>query len=178
MSTPAGWAHFYARQARADFDTYSWMSGPAHYERPECHRLLFLQMACEKLTKASLCQNRIDVKELHSSHAYTRKNLPRIVEAQLLAFGHKRHRIRAIMPHVKHLATEIELLAPAVKRDGQRLDNCEYPWEDLHGQLHSPLDAKFAVSQLVAEGTAGRIFLKAISAAIDGFGRTASSPAS
>lgn len=167
MSTRMGWARHYARQARADFDAFLQCGSSAENESPECHRLLFLQMACEKLTKASLCQNQTDPTHLQSSHVYTRKNLPRIVESQLLASGRKPNQIRNLMNHVRHIAMEIELLAPAVKRDGQRPDNCEYPWEDAHGHLHSPLDVSFAVTKLVAEATAGRTFLKAVSAAIN-----------
>ncbi|MGP0063486.1 MAG: hypothetical protein ACLQGP_07810 [Isosphaeraceae bacterium] len=44
------------------------------------------------------------------------------------------------MNHAHYLAREIEVLAPAVKRGGQRPDNCEYPWEDDAGTLHVPLD--------------------------------------
>lgn len=167
MSSAIEWSRLYARQARADFDTFDGLSFTTDFSSPECHRLLFLQMACEKLTKSSLCRNSSDPDDLQSSHAYTSKNLPLIVKAQFIAFGKKKGQIQSLMTHVKHLAREIELLAPAVNRDRMRPDNCEYPWKDPHGQLHSPLDGKFAVSQLLAEGTAGRIFLKALSAAID-----------
>jgi hypothetical protein len=54
MSDSQEWAKAFARQARADFETWDRLQGIA--ETPECHRLLFLQMACEKLTKAHLCK--------------------------------------------------------------------------------------------------------------------------
>ncbi|MBX3415490.1 MAG: hypothetical protein KF708_22595, partial [Pirellulales bacterium] len=167
MSSATEWSRCYARQARADFDTFVGLSIATELSTPECHRLLFLQMACEKLTKASLCGSRSDPKVLQTSHAYTRKNLPPIIQTQLITFGRKKSQIRSLMPHIRHLAHEIELLAPAVKRDGACPDNCEYPWEDAHGHLHSPLDEQFAAAHLIAKGATGRIFLKAVSAAID-----------
>ncbi len=54
MSDPEEWAKGFARQARADFETWDRLQGIP--ETPECHRLLFLQMACEKPTKAHLCK--------------------------------------------------------------------------------------------------------------------------
>jgi hypothetical protein len=55
--------------------------------------------------------------------------------------------MHGVMVHIRHLAKEIEVLNPAVRRDGQRLDNCEYPWEfgDL---VISPLDWGFNVAPL------------------------------
>ena len=49
MATSAEWATGYARQADADFKTFEAVQD---LSIPECHRLLFLQMACEKLVKA------------------------------------------------------------------------------------------------------------------------------
>jgi hypothetical protein len=57
--------------------------------------------------------------------------------------------------HSKHLAREIELLSPAVTDDGQRPDNCEYPWEDAGAQLHVPLDWTFAPSGLLTAPAVG-----------------------
>ena len=54
MASPAQWAEGYARQADADFTTWTLLQGNTSV--PECHRLLFLQMACEKLCKAHAVQ--------------------------------------------------------------------------------------------------------------------------
>jgi len=60
------------------------------------------------------------------------------------------------------------MLAPAVKRGGQRPDNCEYPWEDAGGELHVPLDWSFAPANLLV-APAGRTFLKLVRESIDRF---------
>jgi hypothetical protein len=70
-----------------------------------------------------------------------------------------------VLAHSEHLSREIEMLAPAVRRGGQRPDNCEYPWEDDKGKLHAPLDWSFAPSGLLL-APAGRTFLKLVREAI------------
>ncbi len=52
MATPAEWARGYARQAQADFRAWQALEVDEHVH--PCHRMLFLQMACEKLCKARL----------------------------------------------------------------------------------------------------------------------------
>jgi len=51
MATSAEWATGFARQADADFKTFGTVQD---LPIPACHRLLFLQMACEKLVKSHL----------------------------------------------------------------------------------------------------------------------------
>ncbi len=46
---------------------------------------------------------------------------------------------------MRKLAREIELLAPTVRDDGRRPDNCEYPWEDDEGQLRTPAEWPFGI---------------------------------
>jgi hypothetical protein len=53
MADHASWARGYARQAQADFQTFEKLQA---MPVPECHKLQFLQMACEKLVKAHLCE--------------------------------------------------------------------------------------------------------------------------
>lgn len=163
MSTPDEWARGYARQAAADLDTWDLLQEMECV--PDCHRLLFLQMACEKLTKGHLCESGADPRSLQSSHAYIAKNLHLIIRQQALDSGLKLKQAEWVVRHAKHLAYEIELLAPAVRRGGQRPDNCEYPWEDARGSLHVPLDWSFAPAEL-ATAPAGRTFLKLVRAAI------------
>jgi len=162
MTLPTQWVTAFARQAHADLETWARLKGDAHV--PECHRLLFLQMACEKLTKAHLCKSGADPKGIQTSHAYIAKNLP-VVVRQLLGLGFSVRNPNWVQTSSKLLSNEIELLAPAVRRGGQRPDNCEYPWEDVGGQLHSPLDWTFPTSRLLLSPN-GRTFLKLIRAAI------------
>lgn len=161
MSTPDEWAIGFARQARADFET--WVALQAIAPVPECHKLLFSQMACEKLVKAHLCRQGSDPSTIQSSHAYIAKNLPIILGRQI-AISKPSRPVR-VLKHAKHLAQEIETLAPAVRRGGKRLDNCEYPWEDEGGQLHVPIDWAFTPSNLLVE-PAGRTVLNLVRAAI------------
>ena len=162
MSAPSDWSKAYARQARADFEC--WQKLDADRAVAACHRLLLLQMACEKLTKAHLCTHGSDPRDLSRSHAYVAKNLPIIIR-QILATGYSVKNPQGLLKHTGHLAQEIEMLAPAIKRGGQRPDNCEYPWEDERGQIHSPLDWTFVPARLLMS-PAGRTFLKLIRIAI------------
>lgn len=166
MSKPDDWAKGYARQAGADFDTWNLLQG--HSDVPICHKLLFLQMACEKLTKAHLCKAGSDARQLQTSHAYIAKNLPIVIRQQLFQSGIRPQAQVWVLQHCKHLAQEIEMLAPAVKRGGQRPDNCEYPWEDGGGRLHVPLDWSFVPAKLLI-APAGRTFLKLTREAINRF---------
>jgi hypothetical protein len=163
MSTPSSWVTAYARQARADYAAWGAIQRDARF--PECHRLLFLQMACEKLCKAYLIDNGSDPYVVQTSHAYIAGPLPELLRKHLAASKQKLKQVPWVLEHARHLAREIEMLAPAVRRGGQRPDNCEYPWEDDTGVIRSPLDWTFPVSALL-ESPAGRTFLKLVQAAI------------
>jgi len=163
MATSAGWAKDFARQADADFQTFEKMQT---LDVPECHKLQFLQMACEKLVKAHLCGRGTDPATLQTSHGYVAKNLPLVLQQQAASVSLRGGKAKEALNHAHRLAREIELLAPAVKRGGQRLDNCEYPWEDDARILHVPLDWSFQASQLIVMPP-GRTILKLIRGAID-----------
>jgi hypothetical protein len=164
MATPADWAPGYARQARADLNTFDALQPPSV---PDCHKLLFLQMASEKLVKAHLCNSGSDPATLQGSHAYVEGTLPRVLHNELAFFNSKKKHAREVLKQAKHLAREIEVLAPAVRgRDGQRPDNCEYPWVDWQGKLHVPLDWSFSPTQLLLT-PAGVTFLKLVSSAVN-----------
>jgi hypothetical protein len=163
MATSTEWAKAFARQALADFTTWDALQSVSVV--PACHKLLFLQMACEKLTKAHLWHQGSDPQQIQNSHAYTAKNLPTIVKTTMIQLGSSAKTIREVLRHVKHLAQEIELLSPSVDRNDQRRDNCEYPWEEQDGSVLSPLDWSFQPSRLLME-PAGRTFLKIVRQAI------------
>ena len=162
MSRSAEWAAAFARQAGADLATWEKLQPVA--DVPECHKLQLLQMACEKLAKAHLCKAGSDPGVLQSSHAYISKNLPIIIRQQIEVSN--RRDAAWVVQLAGHLAREIEMLAPAVWRGGRRPDNCEYPWEDEGGVLHSPLDWTFTPSTLLTTA-AGRTFMKLIRDAIN-----------
>lgn len=164
MSTPGDWAKAYARQADADFNT--WEVLDARIAVPNCHRLLFLQMACEKLCKAYRIASGCHPEALQTSHAHITKNLPGIIKLEASFRRPDIKGMRDVLKAARHLAEEIEVLNPSVDRGGRRPDNCEYPWEDQRGKILSPLDWTFLPSHLLTARN-GPAFLKFVRLAID-----------
>jgi hypothetical protein len=164
MSRAEDWARGFARQAAVDFRT--WEVLRQIEEVPACHPLMFLQMACEKLTKAYLCGTGADLNQIQLSHAYVEKTLPMMIRLQSSLSGLKPSLSASVFHASKRISREIGLLSPAVRDGGRRPDNCEYPWEDLTGKVHVPLDWTFAASQLLYK-PAGRTFLKLVGEAIE-----------
>jgi hypothetical protein len=164
MATPAEWARGYARQAQADFRT--WQTLEENGEIPPCHRMLFLQMACEKLCKAKLIDAGTSPATLQTSHGYVANPLPLVIRAQLEFMGESLQARSGLLVFTRHLSSEIEVMNPAVDRNGQRPDNCEYPWEDAGQTLHSPLDWDFNPQRLLRDRF-GPSFVKVLQLAID-----------
>ena len=100
-----------------------------------------------------------------SNHAHL-SHYQKSLDQYALSLNFSNARAREILKQTRHLAQEVEILAPAVKRGGQRPDNCEYPWEDNAEQLHVPLDWTFPPSRLIVE-RGGPTVLKLIRGAID-----------
>jgi len=162
MPTHADWAGAYARQAKADFAAFQAVQP---IELPECHKLQFLQMACEKLVKSHLWAAGSVAQDIDTTHAVIAKHLHTVLKQCAVSLNFKGAQARTVLQHARRLAEEIDVLAPAVDRGGRRPDNCEYPWENGRGVLHSPLDWRFVPSQLLLV-PAGRGFLKLLAAAI------------
>src|SRR5262249_33040613 len=102
---------------------------------------------------------------LQTSHGYIAGPLPVIIRQQIIHMRRNLSGMQGVLTHVRHLANEIEVLNPAMTRDGQRPDNCEYPWE-AGEQVISPLDWSFTPSRLCT-APAGRTFLKLVREAIN-----------
>jgi hypothetical protein len=166
MSNPADWARSYARQADADLSAWDFYENHPQALAAECHKLLFLQMACEKLCKAHLIQSGTPPGSVRTSHGYVAGPWPAIILQLILDMKQDRRRVRGLLAVVRHLSSEIEVLSPAMDRNGQRPDNCEYPWEDGNGEVHSPLDWGFHPSRLCTVPV-GRTFLKLLREAIN-----------
>ncbi len=164
MATNEDWTRGYAKQAAADFATYNALQGNSAI--PQCHKLQFLQMACEKLVKAHLIKGGTAPGNLQSSHAYVAGTLPVVIRQQITLSGVAVHNAQWIMEHARLLAAEIDLLAPAVKRGGTRPDNCEYPWEDAAGNLRIPLEWDNFKPEKLLLAKAARTFLKLVHDAI------------
>jgi len=154
------WQVAFARQSQADFE--AWQHLEAASDVAACEKLHMLQMACEKLTKAHLCSSGSDPDEIQSSHAYVAKNLPVIARHQFaIRTGKQPAKYDERLRNIKLLAQEIEYLHPNLNADGQRPDNCEYPWKDSAGVVHAPVDHTFAGLNLLQQ-PAGRTLLKVI----------------
>lgn len=171
MATVEDWSKAYARQADADFNAYQFLESlPIDClngrPMPACHKLQFLHMALEKLVKAHLCDRGTSPASLQTSHAWISKNLPIVIRGEAGAVNFRGAAAKNVINRARHLAQEIDLLAPSVTKAGQRPDNCEYPWEDANGRLHIPLSWTFPSSELISQKE-GRSILKLIRSAID-----------
>ncbi|MGH7139873.1 MAG: hypothetical protein ACREHD_29390 [Pirellulales bacterium] len=75
MSTPDDWAKGFGRQADADLRAWELYQQYPQAVAAECHKLLFLQMACEKLCKAHLIRSGIHKPEdVQRSHGFIQKH--------------------------------------------------------------------------------------------------------
>jgi hypothetical protein len=165
LSQPTDWALAYARQADADFKAWELYEQHPEAVAAECHKLLFLQMACEKLCKAHLIQAGTSPEFLQASHGYIANPLPIVIKQEIISTGQSPKKMQGLLTLVRHLAEEIEVLNPAVRRDGQREDNCEYPWE-AGDEIRSPLDWTFHPLRLVTV-RGGPTFIKLLRGAIN-----------
>ena len=159
------WARAFIRQADADFTAYELYEKYPDSLAAECHKLQFLQMACEKACKAFVLISGIHAPDdVQASHGYIRKHLPTIIK-QEMSFSIQNH--KALMrpyQNIRLLAGEIEKLNPSVDRD-QRPENCEYPWAS-GDDIRSPLDWQFEATKLLTVPS-GRTFLKTFRLAIN-----------
>lgn len=165
MTTADVWADSFARQAAADFHAWELYEAYPAALAAACHKLQFLQMACEKLCKAHRIRAGASPESQIGTHRVVAKNLPTIIREEMIRRNARAKAIAHLSRHVRHLALEIELLTPALSLDGQRPDNCEYPWQVDH-EILSPLTWDFSLLHLCTEPT-GRTFLKLLRCAID-----------
>jgi hypothetical protein len=100
-----------------------------------------------------------------TTHRVVAKNLPVVIREEMIRRNSDEQAIKNSMRHLRHLAQGIEYLSPALNREGQRPDNCEYPWE-ASGKIVSPLDWSFSPLQLCFEPS-GRTFLKLLRCALN-----------
>ena len=159
------WRIAYAKQARSDLQTRDVIL--QHSPRlPSCQELHYLQMCCEKICKAYLCWRGSDPKQLQSSHAYIASVLPQIVRQHLARQSRQvQQSAHWVIPAVRRLARQIELLAPSIDSDGSIPSNCEYPWEDAAGRVFVPAEHNFALDLLHAP--AGVFLLKTLQVVVE-----------
>lgn len=158
-------ANAYAEQGRSDFAVYK-----EHLQGvEECHRLHFLQMACEKIAKAYRLRDTPSFTEedLYSHVIFSRfiSNLLTSPQIKQRYYGKDATR-KHIEKYARGLAQSIERLAPAVDWKGTP-SNVEYPWvSGLTAVV--PTGYRFAVSEQLAKPD-GRNFLNLIEIAITDF---------
>ena len=141
MATAAEWATGYARQARADSE--SWQAIESNDVVQPCHRMLFLQMACEKLCKARLVEGGTPSEALQRSHGYVANPLPSVIRTQLEFLGQDLRSKAGLLKFTRHIAAEIEVANPAVDRNGQHQITASTPGRTTHNTFIAPLTGRF-----------------------------------
>ena len=153
-------ARGFYRQARADFGTFLRLEHDG--EIPTCHRLHYLQMACEKLAKAyQFRSRRPNEQDLLSRHAQIEHALPLIVREVYRRASPASKNLGRLLIKLEHLARQLDLLSPSVDDGGRRPDNCEYPWES-GDMVVIPAEYEFPSMQLLHGDPAGRTLLNKI----------------
>jgi len=123
------WSRAYAKQGASDLSVYKFLSAPGA-NISDCHRLHYLQMAGEKVAKAYQfrhTQKRLE--DLLSNHVA----LPEFINlycqsgAMKAKYAGREEQLGVDRRDLRHLAQEIEKLAPAVDRLRSPM-NAEYPW--------------------------------------------------
>jgi len=138
-----------------------------------CHKLHFLQMACEKLAKSHrLRDTKSSVDELLSRHTGFAKFMPSFCK---LALGEKYRgkdaQLARVIKDSRILAREIEKLSPAIDRHATP-ENAEYPWA-RDDEVIAPCEHNFPSLDLLGKA-GGRTFLKLIKQGLDAFDVAAS----
>lgn len=158
-------AEAYAAQSQSDFRVYQEFLQDAE----ECHRLHFLQMACEKIAKAYRLKDTPDFPEesLYSHVIFSKFVLNLLKSPQIKRlYKSQNAALQQLERDAKRLSREIEKLAPAVDRE-RTPANVEYPW--IQGQsVFTPCAFSFASLSLLKDQN-GREFLKLITMAIKDF---------
>ena len=85
---------------------------------------------------------KVELKDLQR-HGVVADTLKTVIEAQLRRMKKDTREVGWTLTRIKHWAEQIEILNPSIDRGGREPANCEYPWADEQGKVHSPLDHSF-----------------------------------
>jgi hypothetical protein len=168
----ADWDREFSRLAIADYRLWAMFEPEGELAAfrtsvPTCQRLMLLQMACEKLCKAHIYRGGSDIPDdAQTSHAHVSKRLPQVLREEMRRLGCSAETVNRQVSQQRLIAREIELLNPAVKDGGRRLDNCEYPWQEQY-LVRSPLDYSFPIEDLFRSRPHGPSILKLIKTAFE-----------
>jgi hypothetical protein len=147
------WHDAFVEQAKSDWRTYEAIQS---LSLDTCQVLHYLQMATEKLGKAMLLAEGVEITKVRASHkAFLRflqivSRNPEVQELLRMSTQQLRSYIKNLLP----LAEEIEKLAPALAQDGP---NAEYPWADPSGSIHVPASFQFSAAFKLTEPTGRKL---------------------
>jgi len=156
MNERQRWQIAFLQQAKSDWQAYQ---RTRQADWPTCHRLLFLQMASEKLGKAVLITGPSRLETITQSHAAfvmfmrVAGNNHKLQKVVVMKKSQQRAQFKSLLP----LAHEIELLAPALAQGGP---NPEYPWQDTSGDIFAPTNYPFPLIQRLHQTPQGIQLLK------------------
>ncbi len=157
------WGKAFLQQARSDWKAYLEIQ---NLPLDDCHKLYYLRVTTEKLSKAALLKgsgynpenirkHKLFVKYLQQAHR--NPNLCRVLKM-------RPSQVKEYIDGVLSIADGIQNLAPGKGNDGA---NAEYPWE-ISGKIYIPANYKFPeVKQL--ETVEGRKFLNLLRSILDNF---------
>ncbi len=153
-------------QAASDWETYELLA--SHVDVAACHKLHFLQMACEKVAKAyRLRDTKSPESELLSRHTGFAKFVPSFCKMVLSQrYQGKDAQLARVIRASQALAREIEKLAPAIDRLATP-ENVEYPWQ-RGDEVIAPCQYNVPSLELLQQA-GGRTFLKIVKHALDSF---------
>ena len=148
------WSEAFAVQANSDLDTFELLEKSG---LPICHRLHYLQMWLEKLSKAFLWVPESGADDLRFKHNVVGRVLPSLISRHRRRLGLV---VSSDLAAIREICRQIDLLHPQVDDNGRRPENAEYPWVDNSGQIKIPAQWKFVLADRLYTSP-GRILRKA-----------------
>ena len=128
------------RQADADFTAFEFVQ---NLPLPTCHKLHFLQMACEKLVKAHLCGVGTEPRTLQSSHAYVADTLPVVLRQQAVFVRFTGRNAKEVLARANSLLRRSTFLLRRLIAGEDAETIASIPWEDSRRGMRTPLDWTF-----------------------------------
>jgi hypothetical protein len=134
-----------------------------------CHRLHYLQMACEKIAKAYRCRDTdAKLEDLLTRHVGIVKFVGSFLASPLIKqeYAGRSAMLSSVSKMARQLARAVELLAPAVDH-ARTPANAEYPWESGNSVV---APCQYTFPNLAAlQQPSGGTFLKLIERAMATF---------
>ena len=166
------WSSAYAKQSESDFSVYKTLCNE-ELGISVCHRLHYLQMACEKIAKAYRFRDTsTSTEELQTSHvAFSKFIICFLMSHEMKQrYNGKDEQLKRVINSVKKYAREIEKLAPAVDKKNNPC-NAEYPWVNDKGTIVIPCEYTYPNYNFLLDprDNDAMTFLKVVTTAIRDF---------